>query len=174
MTRFEGWSLVAAFGTVALSAVAGAAVVWQLVLLARTTKLDHVRSRRQATMEYLAETMDRLVTYHEQGVPDARDTANVAAFVQRAIGGDDAARKLIGGYLPVYAFLGVAAESDAFDVHLIDQAWGGTIRAVAAGYSSWIEYQRENTGEPRLYEDLERLAAAMTPRQVGQDHPIVA
>ncbi|MEV4333509.1 DUF4760 domain-containing protein [Streptomyces sp. NPDC049597] len=166
MTSYECWSLVASFGALLVSVVAFGAVLWQLVMLSRATTLDHDRRRKQATVEYLAATMDRRKELRDEGIPDERDPAAVSALIGRMDAGDRTATRLVYSYLTIYNHLGVGARSDAFDLRVIDQAWGGSVIAIWEGYRPWIERQRRARCEPRLYEDLEHLAALMTPRRV--------
>ncbi|WP_019888371.1 DUF4760 domain-containing protein [Streptomyces purpureus] len=165
MTTYERLSLIASFGALAVSVIAFGALAWQLLMLARATRLDHDRRRKQATMEYLSTTMDRRRELRNAGIPDDRDERAVEALVTRALGGDADAARLISSYLTIYNYLGVAAQSDAFDLSLIDRAWGGSIVALTEHYRPWITEQRARQGEPRLYEDLEWLGRSMTPRR---------
>jgi hypothetical protein len=167
VTSYEHWSLIVSFVSLTLSITGFGALLWQLLMLARSTRLDHARRRTQATMEYLSATMDRRSSLREQGIPEDRDSAELAGLIDRSVAGDAQATKLIVEYLTIFNFLGVAAQSDAFDPAVIDQAWGGLILAVHRNYRPWIDNQRERRGEPRLYEDLEWLAARMTPRQIA-------
>lgn len=166
MTLYERWALICSLASLVVSIVAFGALAWQLVMLAQATKLDHVRRRKQATVEYMSVTMDKLAQFGGFGVPDARDQAAIASLVERAVAGDGEAIRMITGYLTIFNYLGVAAHSDAFDLEIINQARGGTVIAVAENYRPWITFQREKTHEPRLYEDLEWLASRMTPRRV--------
>ncbi|SEQ87475.1 DUF4760 domain-containing protein [Streptomyces radiopugnans] len=167
MTPYERWSLAASFGTLLVSVLAFGGLAWQLLMLSRTTRLDHDRRRKQATMEYLTATMDRRRQLREEGIPDERDQRAVSRLIARATAGDEAAAGLIAAYLTTYNSLGVGARSDAFDLQVIDQAWGGSIIATWEGYLPWIEGRRQVRGEPRLYEDLEWLAVHMTPRRIA-------
>lgn len=165
VTSYERWSLAASFGTLLVSVVAFGALAWQLLMLARSTAQDHDRRRKQATMEYLTAIIDRRKQLYEEGIPDERNRAAVSALISRSLTGDASATKLITSYLTAFNYLGVGARTDAFDRAVIDQAWGGLIIAVRANYGPWLEAQRQNHSEPRLYEDLQWLADAMTPRQ---------
>ena len=69
MTAFEQWSLVAAFGSLAVGVVGFVALAWQLLLLARSTKQDHDRRRKQATMEFLADNMNQRKSLFDEGIP---------------------------------------------------------------------------------------------------------
>jgi hypothetical protein len=151
-------------GSLVLSLVGFGALLWQLWMIARSTRLDHARRRNQATMDYLSATMERRGNLRARGIPDDRDSVRLTALIDRSVAGDREATGLIAEYLTIFNFLGVATQSDAFDPAVIDQAWGGLIIAVHRNYRSWIDRQRETTGEPRLYEDLEWLAGRMTPR----------
>ncbi|GGO98437.1 hypothetical protein [Wenjunlia tyrosinilytica] len=71
-------------------------------------------------MEYLSATMDRRRALRDEGVPDDRDQAAVAALISRSAVGDGDAMRLVSGYLTIYNYLGVAAQSDAFGVAVID------------------------------------------------------
>ncbi|MFF4020190.1 DUF4760 domain-containing protein [Streptomyces sp. NPDC001843] len=164
MTSFEAWSLVASFGSLLVSVVAFVAVAWQLVLLSRSTKQDHDRRRKQATMEYLTANMDRRKVLFSEGIPTERDEAAIAASIDRALSGDGHTTKLITAYLTTFNFLAVGAQTDAFDRDVIDEAWGGIIISVWNHYRPWVEAQRKRHGEPRVWENLEWLAKRMTPR----------
>lgn len=165
MTLAESLTVVAAYGSLAVSAGALIPLAWQVRQATRANELGHIRDRKQATMEYLSGTMDRLTVLRDRGVPDHRDQRRVQEFIDRAVGGDGEAENLIVSYLTIYNMLGVACENDVFDLYLVDQTWGGTIIAVYENYSEWIQHRRERNGEGRLYEDLERLAGNMTRRQ---------
>jgi hypothetical protein len=165
VSSYEWWSLVASFGSLLVSVVAFGAVAWQLILLSRSTKQDHDRRRKQATMEYLTANMDRRKELFDEGIPNERDPAAIASLVGRALAGDDAATKLITTYLTTFNFLAVGAQSDAFDSTVIDEAWGGLIIAVWENYRPWIEAQRARYGEPRVWDNLEWLAGHMEPRR---------
>ena len=116
--------------------------------------------------------MNRRGELRERGIPDDRDTASLAALIDRSLIGDAEATRIITEYLKIFNLLGVAVQADAFDSKVIDQAWGGTIVAVYQNYRPWIDNQRASRSEPRLYEDLELLASRMSPRRVAPiPHP---
>ncbi|MGP3950292.1 DUF4760 domain-containing protein [Streptomyces sp. 7N604] len=164
MTSYERWSLLVSLGSFVVSVVAFGALAWQLRMLAQATRFDHDRRRTQATLEYLSATMDRRGDLRERGIPDDRDTAGVTALVNRGLAGEVEAIRLITEYLAIFNYLAVAAQADAFDPKIIDQARGGTVAAVQRNYRPWIDEQRERFGEPLLYKDLDWLAAQMTSR----------
>lgn len=165
MSGFQAWSLLAAYSSLTLSAIAFTALLWQLVLLSRSTRLDHDRRRRQATLEYLTATLDRRARYLETGIPEERDAEAISRMVQAALDGDGESHARISGYLHVYNMLAVGAEADIFDIEVVDQVMGGTIRAIATNYRPWMEYRREITGEARLFEDTMWLASQMQRRE---------
>ncbi|MGW4980589.1 DUF4760 domain-containing protein [Streptomyces mirabilis] len=165
MTSYEWLSLIASFGSLLVGAVAFGALAWQLILLSRSTAQDHDRRRKQATMEYLTANMDRRKALFDQGIPIERDHEAIAALVSLSLSGDAEATKLIAAYLTTFNFLAVGAQSDAFDRDVIDEAWGGLIISVWNNYRPWIEVQRQEHGEPRVWENLEWLASKMTPRR---------
>ncbi|MFJ5260931.1 DUF4760 domain-containing protein [Streptomyces sp. NPDC088387] len=167
MTSYEHWSLLAAFGSLAMGVIAFGAVAWQLMMLSRSTERDHDRRRKQATMEYLTANMDRRKVLFDDGIPYERDHAAIEALIGRSLSGDAAATKLITSYLTTYNFLGVGAQSDAFDRQVIDEAWGGLIISVWNNYRPWAEAQRLLHGEPRLWTNLQWLASQMTPRRTA-------
>lgn len=167
MTSYERWSLIVSSGALFVSVVAFGGLAWQLRMLSRSTAQDHDRRRKQATMEYLTAIMDRRKVLYDEGIPDERDEAAVSELIARARSGDRPAVKLITSYLTTFNYLGVGARTDAFDRAVIDQAWGGLVIAVWSHYRPWVETQRTERGEPRLYEDLQWLADGMTPRRTG-------
>lgn len=165
MTSYERLSLIASFGSLLVSVVAFGALAWQLLMLSRGTALDHDRRRKQATMDYLTNTMDRRSNLRDEGIPDERDETAISELIGLSLAGDRASTNLITAYLTTYNHLGVGAQSDAFDLGVVDQAWGGLITALWDNYKPWIETRRQERGEPRLYEDLEWLAGRVTPRR---------
>jgi hypothetical protein len=152
MSLYDKWSL-------GVSIVAFGAGLWQLFMLSRTTRQDHDRRRKQATMEYLAANMDRRKVFFAEGIPNERDPARIMAKINESLSGDQASTDLITAYLTTFNFLAVGAQTDAFDTEVIDEAWGGLIIAVWNHYRPWIEAQRSRYGEPRNWENLEWLAA---------------
>ncbi|MEV6485924.1 DUF4760 domain-containing protein [Streptomyces sp. NPDC051576] len=165
MTVFEQWSLVAAFGSLGVGVVGFVALAWQLLLLGRSTRQDHERRRKQATMEFLADNMNQRKSLFDEGIPHERDHAAIAELIARSTSGDERATKLITSYLTSFNLLGVGARSDAFDRQLIDDAWGGLI-SVWTNYRPWAEAQRTEHSEPRLWQNLEWLAGHMTHRRL--------
>jgi hypothetical protein len=166
MTAFEQWSLVAAFGSLGVGVVGFVALAWQLLMLARSTKQDHDRRRKQATMEFLADNMNQRKSLFDEGIPQERDHAAIEALISRSLSGDERATKLITSYLTTFNLLGAGTQSDAFDRQLIDDAWGGLIISVWNNYRPWAEAQRQEHSEPRLWRNLEWLADHMTPRRL--------
>ncbi|WP_393084021.1 DUF4760 domain-containing protein [Streptomyces sp. LN704] len=165
MTSYERWSLIASFGSLLVSVVAFGAVAWQLLMLSRGTAQDHDRRRKQATMEYLTANMDRRKALFDEGIPNERDHGAITTLVGLSLSGDDRATKLVASYLTTFNFLAVGAQTDAFDRHVIDEAWGGLVISVWNNYRPWVEEQRRRYGEPRVWENLEWLAGEMTPRR---------
>ncbi|MFF7470162.1 DUF4760 domain-containing protein [Streptomyces sp. NPDC008092] len=166
MTVFERWSLVAAFGSLGVGVVGFVGLAWQLLMLARSTERDHERRRKQATMEFLADNMNQRKSLFDEGIPQERDQAAIAALISRSLSGDEQATKLVTSYLTTFNLLGAGTRLDAFDRQLIDEAWGGLIISVWDNYRPWAEAQRHEHSEPRLWRNLEWLAAHMTPRRL--------
>ncbi|MFE2070751.1 hypothetical protein ACFXDH_51795 [Streptomyces sp. NPDC059467] len=78
------------------------ALAWQLLMLARSTKQDHDRCRKQATMEFLADNMNQRKSLFDEGIPQERDHAAIEALISRSMSCDERATKLITSYLTTF------------------------------------------------------------------------
>ena len=166
MTSFERTSLVAAFAGVLVTLVA---FVVELGLLRRqvaqattSTKLDHERRRKQATIEFYETTLNKRTELRAH-LPYDRDAQAVAGLLASVSHEDDDAGKAITEYLSLFELLAAGVRSGVFDHDVIQRIAGSRIRAIATNYRPWIEARRQLYSNPALYQEIEWLAQSFEP-----------
>jgi hypothetical protein len=160
MSDFERITLLMSLVGLVLNGVVFIVFVVQLRLLVRqlkqasdTTALDHDRRRQQATLEFIAQTLERRAEMREM-LPNDRDGAAIRKLLTRVSKGDPATAKLVSEYLSLHELLATGVRMGIFDFVVLERV-AGRILAMYANYEPWIKNQRTALSNPRLYEDLE-------------------
>jgi len=141
-------AMVALFGVIL--------IVVQVRQAAQAQLRDHDRRRRQATLEFYAETMERRIEWREV-LPNDRDAEAVAAFVPVPSDTADPANKLLGDYLNYYELIAIGVNLGILDFETIYRVAGTRLIAAFDNYRGWIEGRREYFGSPALFCELEVL-----------------
>lgn len=137
----------------------------QVVQSAEATKLDHVRRRAQATIDFYRTTLDKRVSLRES-LPDDRDAAGVADLVAEAIEKDESdSAHAITDYLTYFEMLATGANAGVFDIDIVERLAGTRILAIVANYKSWIEFRRAKYSQPKLYQELVTLGDEIRDRR---------
>jgi hypothetical protein len=160
LTNFESATLLISFVGLAVNVIVFIVFVVQLRLLVRqlkqassTTALDHDRRRQQATLEFIAQTLERRAEMRAT-LPNDRDGVAVRKMLARVSKGDRETAKIVGEYLSLHELLATGVRMGIFDFDVLERV-AGRILAMFANYEPWIREQRIELDNPRLYEDLE-------------------
>lgn len=137
----------------------------QVVQSAEATKLDHVRRRAQATIDFYRTTLDKRIALRES-LPHDRDAAGVADFIAKAIEKDDSdSAHDITDYLTYFGMFATGVNTGVFDIDIVERLAGTRILAIASNYKSWIDFRRAKYSQPKLYQELAILADEMRERR---------
>ncbi|WP_018348489.1 DUF4760 domain-containing protein [Longispora albida] len=172
MSTFEGLSVAAAFSAIVVNAVVAGAFLWlfrklghQVRESVRAGRAGHDRQRLQATIEFYASTLS-IRAQLRAVLPGGRDAEAAALLVKEE--GDAELTRLVSEYLGQVELLAAGVRTDVFDLTLIERAAGTRLRSIADGYRPWIEHCREQSENPRLYEELLWLAGELERRRAGR------
>jgi hypothetical protein len=149
-------------GLLALVTGVSAAFLWAQLRAARhDAQAIELRERRQATMQFFADTLDIRRTM-PLDLPEDRDQAGIARLIQRVQGDseDHRERSLLNEYLAWWELTAssIHDEVQVFDPRLLELFANGRLIAVWRNYEPFIQAERQRYGEPGLYEELEHLA----------------
>jgi hypothetical protein len=150
-------------GLLALVTGISAAFLWaQLRAARRDAQAIEMRERRQATMQFFADTLDIRRTIALE-LPEDRDQAGITRLIQRVQSeSDDAQREraLLNEYLAWWELTAssIHEQVQVFDPSLLELFASGRLVAVWMNYQPFIQAERQRYGDPGLYEELEHLA----------------
>jgi hypothetical protein len=150
-------------GFLALVTAVSAAFLWAQLRAARHDAGDvSARERRQATMQFFAETLDIRRTMPLE-LPEDRDRAGIAQLLNRLEGTSPEIRRersLLNEYLAWWELTATSInpEVNVFDPRLLELFANGRLIAVWNNYRPFILAEREWHGEPDLFSELEAVA----------------
>jgi len=160
MTIFERATFLVSLVGLFVSVVVFVVFVVQLRLLVRQLKqaskadaLDHDRRRQQATLEFVAQTLERRAAMRAS-LPNDRNGDAIRKMLRRVGKGDEEMGKLVSEYLSLYELLASGVRMGIFDFYVLERV-AGRILAMYKNYEPWVKQQRKQQQNPRLYEDLE-------------------
>jgi hypothetical protein len=164
VTYYERLSLIAASAAVFVSVATFVAFMWQIRIALRqvaqaaeSTKRDHERRRKQATLDFYATTLEKRSQLRSI-LPYDRNVVGVRDLLSTATDEDSDAGHAITDYLSLFESLGAGVATDVYSFPVVDAVAGGRVLAIAENYGPWIRNRRQHFGTPKLYEHLEALA----------------
>jgi hypothetical protein len=121
------------------------------------------RERRQATMQFFADTLDIRRTM-PLPLPEDRDRDGIARLLRRLEQDTPETRReraLLNEYLAWWELTATSIndEVQVFDPRLLELFANGRLIAVWTNYRPFIEVERARHQDPELYDQLEMLAA---------------
>lgn len=157
--------LAALTGFLAVVTAVSAGFLWAQLRAARRDAAEVAgRERRQATMQFFADTLDirRSMPFD---LPEDRDAEGVATLLAEVRGTSPEAlrrRALLHEYLAWWELTATSIHPDVavFDPRLLELFASGRLVAVWTNYRPFVLEQRQQYGDPGLYEQLERVAAS--------------
>jgi hypothetical protein len=150
-------------GLLALVTAVSAGFLWAQLRAARRDAAEiAARERRQATMQFFADTLDIRRTM-PLDLPEDRDTEGIARLLGEVRGGSPEARhrrSLLNEYLAWWELTATSIHDDVgvFDPRLLELFASGRLGAVWTNYRPFILEQRAEYGDPTLYDQLEAVA----------------
>ncbi len=155
--------LAALTGLLAVVTAVSAGFLWAQLRAARRDAAEIVaRERRQATMQFFADTLDIRRSMPLE-LPEDRDAEGIARLLAEIRGtSPEAQRKRahLNEYLAWWELTATSVHGDVavFDPRLLELFASGRLAAVWRNYRPFIEEQRKAYGERGLYEQLEAVA----------------
>jgi uncharacterized protein DUF4760 len=164
-------SMIAIGGLVVNVIVLGFLIV-QITLLRRQVDLardafvdEQRRSKKQATLDFMAATLDRRHQLHAK-VPDETDRAATAQFLD-SLKQSNTPPRFLFDYLNYYEVIAAGVNDGTLDLDIVDRTSGSTIRRIADTYRQFIEKRRQVNDQPTLYCELLALAETVQRRREG-------
>ena len=132
------------------------------------TKLEHMRRRKEATIEFYAGTIEARQELMDT-MPRLHDLDGINRLINQAMGNPRGkAARNIAHYLGLFEMLSVAANTDAFDLELIDRLVGSRILRISEAYAPWIDSRIEKARPgAQPYGELLRLARQLRDRRTN-------
>jgi hypothetical protein len=150
----------------ALVAIVGAAlVVWQVDQARRNTQDEYEKRRRQAAIDFYAQTISQRDQWNLRLPPDRDAEAISDLLAQATAPGDretEEIRRAIHNYLGFWELLSAGVHEEVLDRKTVVSLARGRAVAVWANYRSYIIKERERYHAPALYSELEKLATSLT------------
>jgi hypothetical protein len=125
---------------------------------------EWIRRRKQATIEFLTNTMT-LSNELKTALPYLDRTPSAATRLIARADKDEAIAKAIRSYLDYLENVATGVNEGVLDVGVVDRANGGRIIDMATNYASYIQHRRGMLNDPQLYIELEQLAAEIRNRR---------
>ena len=150
-------------GLLAIVTGVSAGFLWaQLRAVRRDAQAVERRERRQATMQFFADTLDIRRTMPLE-LPEDRDRAGVSRLIQRVQADSKQAqrdRSLLNEYLAWWELTAssINDEVQVFDPRLLQLFASGRLIAVWTNYQPFIQAERKRNCDPGLYDQLEIVA----------------
>jgi hypothetical protein len=160
--------LAALTGLLAVVTAVSAGFLWAQLRAARRDAAEvAARERRQATMQFFADTLD-IRRSMPLDLPEDRDAEGIARLLAEVHDASPEAhrkRALLNEYLAWWELTATSVHGDVavFDPRLLELFASGRLTAVWRNYQPFIEEQRKEYGEPGLYEQLEQVATHWAP-----------
>jgi len=131
-----------------------------------------MRERRQATMQFFADTLDIRRTMPLE-LPEDRDKAGITRLIQRVRSESEDARHeraLLNEYLAWWELTAssIHGEVQVFDPRLLELFASSRLVAVWTNYEPFIQAERQRYGDPDLYVELEHLAQRWAAGTTGE------
>lgn len=171
MSTFEKWSLVLTGAGVSLALFTGVLILLQLRAVkmeleqsANIAALDHDRRRRQATLEFFTETMDKRVEWRKT-FPNEFDASAVAAFAPDPANDGDRLNVEVAEYLGHYEDLAAGVALGIFDIDTVDRLAGPRLIRAFRAWQPWINGLRVHLDRPTSYIEWESLARDLVRRR---------
>jgi hypothetical protein len=166
-------------GLLAVVTGVSAGFLWAQLRAARRDAAEvAARERRQATMQFFADTLDIRRTLPLE-LPEDRDARGIARLLQEVRGDSVEARRrraMLNEYLAWWELTATSVHDDVavFDPRLLQLFASGRLYAVWTNYRPFILEQREQYGDPELYDQLEAMAARWGGKEAGTVQPPAA
>jgi Flp pilus assembly protein TadB len=122
---------------------------------AQVEELD--RRKRQATLEFVARTLDFRRSLQAK-LPDDFDRPGCEALATSALAGDEVALRKLTAYLGFMETVAMGISSGIYDLETTDSAFGSRVIAVNANYSTFITARRKLGKNGSAFRELEWLA----------------
>jgi len=163
---------IVGIGGLIINAVAFGALLSQVYLLRKQIRtadeafgIEQVRSRKQSTLEFLAATVERRQKLSRE-LPVEIDHA-ASQRVLEVWDHDEDARRPVYEFLDFYEMLATGVNSGIFDLEVVDRASGSRIIRIHESYGELIEKLRAEQERPRMYEELQGLAATIGSMRIA-------
>jgi hypothetical protein len=159
-------------GLLAVVTGVSAGFLWAQLRAARRDAAEiAARERRQATMQFFADTLDIRRTLPLE-LPEDRDQQGIARLLADIHADTADARRrraMLNEYLAWWELTATSVHDDVgvFDPRLLQLFASGRLYAVWTNYRPFIEEQREQYGDRELYDQLEALALRWGGAAVG-------
>lgn len=160
----DGWIAIwtmLLFGATLLGAIF---VLMELRSGHQETKKANIRAKKQATVSFATQTLDRRI-YWQSDLPHPRDRAAIESMLKELKKNPDsedskARRNRIRSYLGFWELTAVALEHDVFDVELFHDMLKTHFLQVVRNYRPFIDDARAEFGDDskQLYVEMTKLA----------------
>ena len=150
-------------GLLAVVTGVSALFLWAQLRAARRDAAEvAARERRQATMQFFADTLDIRRTMPLE-LPEDRDVESIGRLIVDVRGGSAGARRrraLLNEYLAWWELTATSINNDVavFDPRLLQLFASGRLGAVWNNYRPFIMEERQAYGDPGIYDQLEAVA----------------
>lgn len=128
---------------------------------------DHSRRRKQATVDFYQQTLERRHSMQVE-LPSDQDGAAIGEYLEPILNHGQAReahqrRRHIQQYLGYWELLAAAANADVLDAKLLTRIASSHISDIRSGYSPYIEWARKESGQDSLYRELTSLVDERFP-----------
>jgi hypothetical protein len=166
----DAWGAIAT-GAAALFAAVGAGLVVAQLYLARTaTREEYANRRRQAAIDFYAQTIGQRDQWNLRLPPD-RDEAAISVLVNQALApsgeATEQARRAIHNYLGFWELLSAGVAKEVLDRDTIRSLARGRAVAVWNNYRPFVIAERIQYEAGLLYRELQNLAESLAAEQQG-------
>ena len=120
------------------------------------------RAKRQSTLEFMANTIDRKQELHLK-VPYEEEKDAVKDFLGKVRTSEEA-RKTLWNYLNYHETIATGVNCGIFEIDVVARSMGATIVRVFDAYRDIIMEERAKYGRPKMYWETETLAHALRKR----------
>lgn len=168
MSTFEKLSLLlTGLGIVAIL-LQLRAVRTEIYQTGRIAEEDHRRRRREATLSFMATSLEKRSEWRDK-LPDDRDREGIAAFIADCMptqGGKNAEKtKDISGYLAHHEDIATGVQLGVFDIDTVDLLMGPRLVSTFRNWEVWIKDYRIACDEHVLYIEWECVVEAIESRR---------
>jgi hypothetical protein len=166
-TQLANWI---AGGALLINTVALLFLIMQLRLVAAQVRqakdafiAEQDRARKQATMEYLANTSD-LRKGMAGKLPGRYKLAEVQRSIDESTTDKDKEQELIS-FLNYYEAVSAAVNTGVFDLEVADRTVGGILLTIDGAYGEYIRRVQIEGNAPSIWQEIPRLAARIRGRR---------